>query len=115
MSIERSQQRDGAPCAGGNRPAVHLIDATDDVVVALVPLGQGETVEAGGRRIEVREPIPAGHKLAVRAVATGGEVRKYGWPIGRATRDIEAGVWVHTHNLATQLSGVTNYHHLTRR
>ena len=48
-------------------------------------------------------PVPAGHKRARRAVAAGEAVYKYGWPIGRATRDIAPGDWVHSHNLATDL------------
>jgi altronate hydrolase len=39
----------------------------------------------------------------------GAEVRKYGWPIGRATCDIAAGDHVHTHNLATALTAHEEY------
>jgi altronate hydrolase len=44
--------------------------------------------------------IPAGHKLAIRSVEAGAPVRRYGQIIGFATRDIQAGEHVHTHNLA---------------
>ena len=47
--------------------------------------------------------VPAGHKRARRAIAAGEPVIKYGWPIGRACRDIAPGDWVHSHNLATAL------------
>jgi altronate hydrolase len=53
--------------------------------------------------------IPAGHKVALRAIAKGEPVRKYGWPIGHATADIAAGEHVHSHNLATGLSGLEDY------
>ena len=43
---------------------------------------------------------PAGHKVALADVPTGGQVRKYGQVIGVATRPIQAGEHVHTHNLA---------------
>jgi altronate hydrolase len=36
-------------------------------------------------------------------------VRKYGWPIGRATASIERGAWIHSHNLGTQLEGTLGY------
>ncbi len=36
-------------------------------------------------------------------------MRKYGWPIGHATADIAAGDHVHSHNLATALSGREDY------
>src|SRR5438552_4039870 len=51
--------------------------------------------------------IQAGHKVALSAIPAGASVIKYGWPIGRATRDISTGDWVHTHNCASRLSGVT--------
>ena len=87
----------------------HCADAADDVAIALRPLEPGEAVEVAGRRVTVREPVAKGHKLALRAIAAGEPVKKYGWPIGRATTDIAAGAHVHSHNLATALSGVEAY------
>jgi len=81
-----------------------MIDVGDDVAVALRPLPPGELVALGTRTVWVKEPIPKGHKLALRPIPAGDEVRKYGWPIGTATADIQAGAHVHTHNLATGLS-----------
>jgi altronate hydrolase len=43
--------------------------------------------------------VPPGHKLALRAVAAGEPVRRYGQIIGFATRPVEAGEHVHSHNL----------------
>ena len=79
--------------------AILRIDPRDDVATALVALAAGDS--AGG--VTVRGEIPAGHKLALRAIAAGEPVLKYGWPIGRATADIAAGDHVHSHNLATAL------------
>ncbi len=70
-----------------------VIHPDDNVAVALVAICD----------------VPAGHKLALRDIRAGEPVRKYGAVIGRATRDIKAGEWVHTHNLATALSGVKQY------
>lgn len=45
-----------------------------------------------------------GHdKIALCDIAAGEKVIKYGFPIGVATRNIRAGEWVHTHNLASDL------------
>ena len=53
--------------------------------------------------------IGDGHKYAVRDIACGENVIKYGMPIGHATADIKKGEHVHTHNLKTNLSGKTEY------
>lgn len=52
---------------------------------------------------------PRGHKIALRGVAKGEPVVKYGFPIGRATQDISEGEWVHSHNLATALGANEEY------
>ncbi|VXC44881.1 UxaA family hydrolase [Sphingomonas sp. AX6] len=68
----------------------------DPVAIALDALAPGDT--AGD--VTVRDAIPAGHKIAVRGIAAGEPVRKFGHVIGRATRAIGAGEHVHVHNLA---------------
>ena len=69
---------------------------------------QGETASRMASRSA--SEIPPGHaKVALRAMARGEAVRKYGWPIGHATMDIAAGEHVHSHNLATNLSGLEAY------
>src|SRR5665647_230514 len=59
----------------------------------------GFRVLLADREVAVPYAVPRGHKVAVRDVATGSAVRKYGQVIGRATADIAAGEHVHTHNL----------------
>ena len=49
------------------------------------------------------ETVPAGHKQALRDIAEGDFVIKYGQIIGRATQNIKAGEWVHTHNVRSHL------------
>ena len=53
--------------------------------------------------------IPAGHKFALRDIAQGEDVIKYGYPIGHATRPISKGDLVDHHNIATNLSGTMDY------
>src|SRR5688500_8197030 len=90
-------------------PAVYRVAAEDDVAVALRDLAAQETIVVGDRSIVLVDPIPRGHKVAIRAVSAGQPVRKYGWPIGRATADITVGTHVHTHNVTTLLSGTDEY------
>ena len=47
----------------------------------------------------VREDIPYGHKFALRNIAEGEQITKYGEEIGVATCDIAVGAYVHVHNL----------------
>ena len=49
------------------------------------------------------DKIPAGHKYALQDISCGEYVIKYGEIIGRATADISAGEWVHTHNVKSHL------------
>lgn len=50
-----------------------------------------------------------GHKYAVRDLAEGENVIKYGQPIGHTTAPVKAGEHVHTHNMKTNLSGTLEY------
>jgi altronate hydrolase len=82
-----------------------VLDEADSVAVAVGSIEPGP-VRALGRSeavVEAIEPVPAGHKLALRDIDTGSSVIKYGLPIGRATRAIPAGSWVHEHNLGSAL------------
>ncbi len=53
--------------------------------------------------------LESGHKHALRDIAAGENIIKYGNPIGHATCDIKAGEHVHTHNMKTNLSGNLEY------
>lgn len=85
------------------------IDARDDVAVALADLDAGDEAVCDGAVVTLREPVARGHKVALHALAEDAPVCKYGAPIGLARRRIEAGEWVHTHNVRTGLSGVLAY------
>lgn len=69
----------------------------DDVAVVLSDLSAGTALPGG--TIRCRQLIPAGHKVALKAVRQGNPVRKYGQIIGFATRDVLPGDHVHCHNL----------------
>ena len=55
------------------------------------------------------EEIPSGHKMALVDIKKGDFVIKYGNVIGRATKDIKKGEWVHSHNLKSHLDEDTEY------
>jgi altronate hydrolase len=69
----------------------------DNVLVARGAIALGQELPELGLRI--RAQVPAGHKIAARAIAEGEAVRKYDTVIGVAATAIEAGAHVHTHNL----------------
>lgn len=85
------------------------INGSDNVALTLRNLQKDEVVKSSRGPITVLDVIPAGHKLALRDIAIGEDIIKYGFPIGHATGNIRAGQWVHTHNIATNLSGTLTY------
>lgn len=60
-------------------------------------LDQEETLN-----ITLLQDIPIGHKFALREIAEGSTVLKYGHDIGRAVAAIKTGAHVHIHNLKTK-------------
>jgi len=80
-----------------NAPVLALrLHPADDVLIATRQLVAGMQVEG----VRIIGLVPAGHKVAARAVAAGASVHRYGQPIGVATKVIRAGEHVHVHNLA---------------
>jgi SAF domain-containing protein len=78
-----------------------VISEPDNVATALEAIDAGTLIQVRGADVHVREPIPRGHKVAIRAIATGDAVLKYGNSIGVASADIPAGAHVHTHNVSS--------------
>lgn len=83
-----------------------ILHPSDNVAVALATLARGERLEIAERGITITltEEIPYTHKFSLTAIPTGAHVYKYGAPIGAAWRDIEAGAYVHLHNLRTLMA-----------
>ena len=86
------------------------INDNDNVVVALqeIPAGTTITLE-DGLQVTAAEDIPAGHKMAIKDIAEGSEVIKYGYRIGNAKEAIKTGGWIHTHNVKTALGDLLEY------
>ncbi len=75
------------------------LHSDDDVVVLKTPVTTGTVLDWPGGSLTLRNPAGRGHKLAVRELADGAPVRKYGQVIGFARGNIAPGDLVHTHNL----------------
>lgn len=83
-----------------------LVHAADDAVgVAVRDISpgvgiRGRVMDGGGDlELDVVSEVPLGHKIALRDIAAGERVIKYGVAIGKATQDIRTGEHVHVHNL----------------
>ena len=76
-----------------NVATIFANDVTDKSEVTILDKsGKTETVTIKG-------DVPYGHKIAVRPIAKGELIIKYGEEIGIATSDIAKGEYVHIHNL----------------
>ena len=76
------------------------IELRDNVATALTPLAPGPVAllgDAGVPALTAVTEVPLGHKIALRDIADGEDILKYGVVIGRATAAIPAGSWVHLH------------------
>ena len=80
-----------------------IIDPKDNVAVAIEAIQSGDTVTylsgSEEKSLTARQDITIYHKLAVRKIAAGEPVVKYGEHIGVAMCDIEVGDHVHVHNV----------------
>lgn len=85
------------------------IHESDNVIVAIKEIGAGETVSVGTLQIAAKEPVPAGHKMALCDIPKGSSIIKYGCRIGNAKEEIKAGQWIHTHNIQTALGDLLEY------
>ena len=72
------------------------LDPADNVAVAATIVAAGERIADG---VTATEEIGSGHKIALRAIAAGQPVLKFGQVIGEALIDIAPGTMVHTSNL----------------
>ena len=91
------------------KPLALKLHPADNVAVALHTLEAGTEVVIDGQVISVRDTVPAFHKLALEDLSAGTPVVKYGSPVGDAKSAVGSGSWVHSHNLATRLSGLIDY------
>jgi len=81
-------------------PRAFCINSMDNVATMLDDAKDGVVKILGenSREIVLLEPVSLGHKIAIGDIARGNSIVKFGVTIGRASRDIRAGQWVHLHN-----------------
>ncbi len=91
------------------------MDEKDNVATALEGLVAGDEVEVISSRQEIvqrltaRDPLPLGHKIALANIPGGAVVTKYGATIGKASRDISVGDYVHIHNVRSNRLPLTEH------
>jgi len=95
-------------------PRAFQIHPSDNVATMLEDAeGVVQVIGPQVQELCLLERISLGHKAALRDIAAGEPVVKFGARIGHATQDIQAGAWVHLHNLASDLderSGTLEIH-----
>jgi (2R)-sulfolactate sulfo-lyase subunit alpha len=92
-----------------NKPHLLVHDRRDNVgVVVVEDLVAGTnllcvvTEDNSEFRTVVNQDVPIGHKVALKELAVGDAVIKYGHDIGRVVAAVHKGEHVHTHNLKTK-------------
>lgn len=85
------------------------IHTLDNVAVALADLAEGIEISVDGQVVILRQAVMRGHKFALRDIAKGENVIKYGQPIGHTLADVVMGEHIHAHNTRTNLSDLDTY------
>lgn len=85
------------------------INPADNVAVAINPLPAGTALCVDGDGITLVADIPAGHKFALRDIAEGENVIKYGFPIGHARHAVARGAFLDHNDIKTNLEGQLDY------
>ncbi len=78
------------------KPSMIRLNSADNVLVSTRIVEKGETTFEG---VVTRAKVMRGHKMASTTIAEGTPIRKFGQIIGFAKNNIEAGDWVHEHNV----------------
>jgi altronate hydrolase len=86
------------PAVALSQVAVHL-RPEDNVAVAARHLPPGAELQIADKTIVLTGRIGLGHKIALRPIARGEPIYKYGQIIGFASRDVGVGDHVHVHNV----------------
>jgi len=76
-----------------------IIDSKDNCGTALETIHENAIVDLINKTIMLNNLIPLGHKFAIMNIKKGTNIIKYGEVIGVSTEDINAGDWIHTHNI----------------
>lgn len=91
------------------------INKNDNIILALRDFKKEESVIVNESKIQLREDIKRGHKIALKEIREQEHIIKYGFPIGHSLGLILPGELVHTHNMKTNLSGTQNYEYIPKQ
>ena len=85
-----------------------LADGADNVAIALSTLPAGRVIEHDGTwrnpRFALPHPVLEGHRLAITPIRQGEELLSWGYPFGRALRDIDPGDWIRNASMIDALA-----------
>src|SRR5713226_2266696 len=81
------------------------LDSSDNVLIALTDLNQGEQITFSGKNYTLVSDIPAKHKVATEDLAIGADVIMYGVIVGRAVKPVRPGERLTTSNIQHQAAG----------
>lgn len=80
-----------------------VLHENDNVATAVRPLESGDDIGVEiadcAANIVLLQPVPFGHKFALKDIGRGERIIKYGETIGQATAGIKKGEHVHIHNV----------------
>jgi len=92
-----------------------MIDDNDNVATAITAIGIGDDVEILSSKqktihhIKAKDSLPLGHKIAIFDINKGSKVKKYGTAIGKASKNITSGEYVHIHNVESNRLPLTKH------
>ncbi|MBM4448222.1 MAG: D-galactarate dehydratase [Chloroflexi bacterium] len=92
-----------------------MMDAKDNVANAISAIKAGEEVailstkQEVVQRLKAKSSLPLGHKIALMDIKRGDEIKKYGAVIGKASKNIAAGEYVHIHNVESNRMPLTEH------
>ncbi|WP_262249212.1 UxaA family hydrolase [Parapedobacter soli] len=88
----------------------------DSVAIVREPIEQLDVIVIDGHPVTFAHALGFGHKIAIRPIAKGEQIIKFGVPIGSATADIRVGEHVHLHNIESNyLVTYTHTHEFTEK
>lgn len=88
-------------------PRLLVLAPGDNIAVARLEIAAGTALQVAGHSVTLQRAMGFGHKIALRDIAAGERIVKYGAPIGSATEAIPLGGYVHSHNLASDYMAST--------
>ena len=85
------------------------INVADNVAVAIHDVEAGCSFDIDGVSVTTLAKIPAGHKVALKDIAEGEDIVKYGFPIGHLLKAVPQGGLIDHSVLKTNLEGLLEY------